>query len=134
MKLYHILLSGFLVALCIAAPVAADDPIAGDWDISGSMPFLFFSIPCASGDVTFNADGTGVATGTADLLFFNIYSMNNERFTWEKIGTNLYQVTFPYAVVNLNYDSTADKLTTKLNPATFGAPFSLDIDGTATRA
>lgn len=132
MKLYAIILAGLLLALCIA-PAAADDVAVGTWKVTGTMPFLFFNIPCADGTLTLNENGTGVATGTAKLIFFDVYSMNEEKLTWEKIGINTYQLTFPYAVVNVNYNPDGDLLSARVNPSQFGAPIPVDVDGTASR-
>ena len=134
MKTYHIVMVLLLVCLCIAPAAAADaDPIVGEWGGIGSMPFLFFTIDCASAIAEMYEDGTGTVTGSARILFLDILSVQNEPLTWKKTGENQYAVTACGVTVPVTYNPDMDMLTGSVSTAELGAGFDLTISGMAVR-
>ena len=134
MKTYHIVIVLLLACLCIAPASAADaDPIVGEWGGIGSMPFLFFTIDCASAIAEMYEDGTGTVTGSARILFLDILSVQNEPLTWKKTGENQYAVTACGATVPVTYNPDMDMLTGSVSTAELGAEFDLTISGMAVR-
>ena len=134
MKTYHIVMVLLLVCLCIAPAAAADaDPIVGEWGGIGSMPFLFFTIDCASAIAEMYEDGTGTVTGSARILFLDILSVQNEPLTWKKTGENQYAVTACGVTVPVTYNPDMDMLTGSVSTAELGAEFDLTISGMAVR-
>ena len=134
MKTYHIVLVLLLACLCIAPASAADaDPIVGEWGGIGSMPFLFFTIDCASAIAEMYEDGTGTVTGSARILFLDILSVQNEPLTWKKTGENRYAVTACGVTVPVTYNPDMDMLTGSVSTAELGAEFDLTISGMAVR-
>ena len=134
MKTYHIVIVLLLACLCIAPASAADaDPIVGEWGGIGSMPFLFFTIDCASAIAEMYEDGTGTVTGSARILFLDILSVQNEPLTWKKTGENQYAVTACGVTVPVTYNSDMDMLTGSVSTAELGAEFDLTISGMAVR-
>jgi len=135
MKTYHIVIVLLLACLCIA-PAAAEaaDPIVGEWNAKGSIPFLFFSIPCGSGTAEMNADGTGVVSGSVKLLFLDLVSVENEPFTWKKTGENQYAVTTLGTTVSVTYVPESDTLTGSVSTGQFDIDIDVTVSGTATRA
>ena len=134
MKKYHIVMVLLLACLCIAPAAAADaDPIVGEWGGIGSMPFLFFTIDCASAIAEMYEDGTGTVTGSARILFLDILSVQNEPLTWKKTGENQYAVTACGVTVPVTYNPDMDMLTGSVSTAELGAEFDLTISGMAVR-
>ena len=134
MKTYHIVMVLLLACLCIAPAAAADaDPIVGEWGGIGSMPFLFFTIDCASAIAEMYEDGTGTVTGSARILFLDILSVQNEPLTWKKTGENQYAVTACGVTVPVTYNPDMDMLTGSVSTAELGAEFDLTISGMAVR-
>ena len=134
MKTYHIVIVLLLACLCIAPAAAADtDPIVGEWGGIGSMPFLFFTIDCASAIAEMYEDGTGTVTGSARILFLDILSVQNEPLTWKKTGENQYAVTACGVTVPVTYNPDMDMLTGSVSTAELGAGFDLTISGMAVR-
>ena len=134
MKTYHIVIVLLLACLCIAPASAADaDPIVGEWGGIGSMPFLFFTIDCASAIAEMYEDGTGTVTGSARILFLDILSVQNEPLTWKKTGENRYAVTACGVTVPVTYNPDMDMLTGSVSTAELGAEFDLTISGMAVR-
>ena len=134
MKKYHIVMVLLLACLCIAPASAADaDPIVGEWGGIGSMPFLFFTIDCASAIAEMYEDGTGTVTGSARILFLDILSVQNEPLTWKKTGENQYAVTACGVTVPVTYNPDMDMLTGSVSTAELGAEFDLTISGIAVR-
>jgi len=134
MKKYHIVMVLLLACLCIAPASAADaDPIVGEWGGIGSMPFLFFTIDCASAIAEMYEDGTGTVTGSARILFLDILSVQNEPLTWKKTGENQYAVTACGVTVPVTYNPDMDMLTGSVSTAELGAEFDLTISGMAVR-
>ncbi|HJJ76202.1 MAG TPA: hypothetical protein O0W80_03610 [Methanocorpusculum sp.] len=134
MKTYHIVIVLLLACLCIAPAAAADaDPIVGEWGGIGSMPFLFFTIDCASAIAEMYEDGTGTVTGSARILFLDILSVQNEPLTWKKTGENQYAVTACGVTVPVTYNPDMDMLTGSVSTAELGAEFDLTISGMAVR-
>lgn len=134
MKTYHIVIVLLLACLCIAPASAADaDPIVGEWGGIGSMPFLFFTIDCASAIAEMYEDGTGTVTGSARILFLDILSVQNEPLTWKKTGENQYAVTACGVTVPVIYNPDMDMLTGSVSTAELGAEFDLTISGMAVR-
>ncbi|HJJ63846.1 MAG TPA: hypothetical protein O0X09_01565 [Methanocorpusculum sp.] len=134
MKTYHIVIVLLLACLCIAPASAADaDPIVGEWGGIGSMPFLFFTIDCASAIAEMYEDGTGTVTGSARILFLDILSVQNEPLTWKKTGENQYAVTACGVTVPVTYNPDMDMLTGSVSTAELGAEFDLTISGMAVR-
>ena len=134
MKKYHIVMVLLLACLCIAPAAAADaDPIVGEWGGIGSMPFLFFTIDCASAIAEMYEDGTGTVTGSARILFLDILSVQNEPLTWKKTGENRYAVTACGVTVPVTYNPDMDMLTGSVSTAELGAEFDLTISGMAVR-
>ena len=134
MKTYHIVMVLLLACLCIAPAAAADaDPIVGEWGGIGSMPFLFFTIDCASAIAEMYEDGTGTVTGSARILFLDILSVQNEPLTWKKTGENRYAVTACGVTVPVTYNPDMDMLTGSVSTAELGAEFDLTISGMAVR-
>ena len=134
MKTYHIVIVLLLACLCIAPASAADaDPIVGEWGGIGSMPFLFFTIDCASAIAEMYEDGTGTVTGSAKILFLDILSVQNEPLTWKKTGENRYAVTACGVTVPVTYNPDMDMLTGSVSTAELGAEFDLTISGIAVR-
>ena len=134
MKTYHIAIVLLLACLCIAPASAADaDPIVGEWGGIGSMPFLFFTIDCASAIAEMYEDGTGTVTGSARILFLDILSVQNEPLTWKKTGENRYAVTACGVTVPVTYNPDMDMLTGSVSTAELGAEFDLTISGMAVR-
>ena len=134
MKTYHIVMVLLLACLCIAPASAADaDPIVGEWGGIGSMPFLFFTIDCASAIAEMYEDGTGTVTGSARILFLDILSVQNEPLTWKKTGENQYAVTACGVTVPVTYNPDMDMLTGSVSTAELGAEFDLTISGMAVR-
>ena len=134
MKTYHIVMVLLLACLCIAPASAADaDPIVGEWGGIGSMPFLFFTIDCASAIAEMYEDGTGTVTGSARILFLDILSVQNEPLTWKKTGENQYAVTACGVTVPVTYNPDMDMLTGSVSTAELGADFDLTISGMAVR-
>jgi len=134
MKTYHIVMVLLLACLCIAPASAADaDPIVGEWGGIGSMPFLFFTIDCASAIAEMYEDGTGTVTGSARILFLDILSVQNEPLTWKKTGENRYAVTACGVTVPVTYNPDMDMLTGSVSTAELGAEFDLTISGMAVR-
>ncbi|MBQ2771299.1 MAG: hypothetical protein IJE95_01120 [Methanocorpusculum sp.] len=134
MKKYHIVMVLLLACLCIAPAAAADaDPIVGEWGGIGSMPFLFFTIDCASAIAEMYEDGTGTVTGSARILFLDILSVQNEPLTWKKTGENQYAVTACGVTVPVIYNPDMDMLTGSVSTAELGAEFDLTISGMAVR-
>ena len=134
MKIYHIVIVLLLACLCIAPASAADaDPIVGEWGGIGSMPFLFFTIDCASAIAEMYEDGTGTVTGSARILFLDILSVQNEPLTWKKTGENQYAVTACGVTVPVTYNPDMDMLTGSVSTAELGAEFDLTISGMAVR-
>ena len=134
MKKYHIVIVLLLACLCIAPAAAADaDPIVGEWGGIGSMPFLFFTIDCASAIAEMYEDGTGTVTGSARILFLDILSVQNEPLTWKKTGENQYAVTACGVTVPVIYNPDMDMLTGSVSTAELGAEFDLTISGMAVR-
>ena len=134
MKKYHIVMVLLLACLCIAPASAADaDPIVGEWGGIGSMPFLFFTIDCASAIAEMYEDGTGTVTGSARILFLDILSVQNEPLTWKKTGENQYAVTACGVTVPVTYNPDMDMLTGSVSTAELGADFDLTISGMAVR-
>jgi len=134
MKKYHIVMVLLLACLCIAPASAADaDPIVGEWGGIGSMPFLFFTIDCASAIAEMYEDGTGTVTGSARILFLDILSVQNEPLTWKKTGENRYAVTACGVTVPVTYNPDMDMLTGSVSTAELGAEFDLTISGMAVR-
>ena len=134
MKVYHIVTALLLACLCIAPAAAADaDPIVGEWGGIGSMPFLFFTIDCASAIAELHADGTGTVTGSASILFLDILSVQNEPLTWKKTGENQYSITACGVTVPVTYNPDMDMLTGSVSTAELGAEFDLTISGIAVR-
>ena len=134
MKTYHIVMVLLLVCLCIAPASAADaDPIVGEWGGIGSMPFLFFTIDCASAIAEMYEDGTGTVTGSARILFLDILSVQNEPLTWKKTGENQYAVTACGVTVPVTYNPDMDMLTGSISTAELGTDFDLTISGMAVR-
>ena len=134
MKKYHIVIVLLLACLCIAPAAAADaDPIVGEWGGIGSMPFLFFTIDCASAIAEMYEDGTGTVTGSARILFLDILSVQNEPLTWKKTGENQYAVTACGVTVPVTYNPDMDMLTGSVSTAELGAEFDLTISGMAVR-
>ena len=134
MKKYHIVIVLLLACLCIAPAAAADaDPIVGEWGGIGSMPFLFFTIDCASAIAEMYEDGTGTVTGSAKILFLDILSVQNEPLTWKKTGENQYAVTACGVTVPVIYNPDMDMLTGSVSTAELGAEFDLTISGMAVR-
>ena len=134
MKAYHIVTALLLACLCIAPAAAADaDPIVGEWGGIGSMPFLFFTIDCASAIAEMYEDGTGTVTGSARILFLDILSVQNEPLTWKKTGENRYAVTACGVTVPVTYNPDMDMLTGSVSTAELGAEFDLTISGMAVR-
>ena len=134
MKTYHIVIVLLLACLCIAPASAADaDPIVGEWGGIGSMPFLFFTIDCASAIAEMYEDGTGTVTGSARILFLDILSVQNEPLTWKKTGENQYAVTACGVTVPVTYNPDMDMLTGSVSTAELGAGFDLTISGMAVR-
>ena len=134
MKKYYIVTALLLACLCIAPAAAADaDPIVGEWGGIGSMPFLFFTIDCASAIAEMYEDGTGTVTGSARILFLDILSVQNEPLTWKKTGENRYAVTACGVTVPVTYNPDMDMLTGSVSTAELGAEFDLTISGMAVR-
>ena len=134
MKKHHIVIVLLLACLCIAPAAAADaDPIVGEWGGIGSMPFLFFTIDCASAIAEMYEDGTGTVTGSARILFLDILSVQNEPLTWKKTGENQYAVTACGVTVPVTYNPDMDMLTGSVSTAELGAEFDLTISGMAVR-
>ena len=134
MKTYHIVIVLLLACLCIAPASAADaDPIVGEWGGIGSMPFLFFTIDCASAIAEMYEDGTGTVTGSARILFLDILSVQNEPLTWKKTGENRYAITACGVTVPVTYNPDMDMLTGSVSTAELGADFDLTISGMAVR-
>ena len=134
MKTYHIVMVLLLACLCIAPASAADaDPIVGEWGGIGSMPFLFFTIDCASAIAEMYEDGTGTVTGSARILFLDILSVQNEPLTWKKTGENRYAITACGVTVPVTYNPDMDMLTGSVSTAELGAEFDLTISGMAVR-
>ena len=134
MKKHHIVIVLLLACLCIAPASAADaDPIVGEWGGIGSMPFLFFTIDCASAIAEMYEDGTGTVTGSARILFLDILSVQNEPLTWKKTGENQYAVTACGVTVPVTYNPDMDMLTGSVSTAELGAEFDLTISGMAVR-
>ena len=134
MKTYHIVMVLLLACLCIAPAAAADaDPIVGEWGGIGSMPFLFFTIDCASAIAEMYEDGTGTVTGSARILFLDILSVQNEPLTWKKTGENRYAVTACGVTVPVTYNPDMDMLTGSISTAELGTDFDLTISGMAVR-
>ena len=134
MKKYYIVTALLLACLCIAPAAAADaDPIVGEWGGIGSMPFLFFTIDCASAIAEMYEDGTGTVTGSARILFLDILSVQNEPLTWKKTGENQYAVTACGVTVPVIYNPDMDMLTGSASTAELGAEFDLTISGMAVR-
>ena len=134
MKKHHIVMVLLLACLCIAPAAAADaDPIVGEWGGIGSMPFLFFTIDCASAIAEMYEDGTGTVTGSARILFLDILSVQNEPLTWKKTGENRYAVTACGVTVPVIYNPDMDMLTGSVSTAELGAEFDLTISGMAVR-
>ena len=134
MKKHHIVMVLLLACLCIAPASAADaDPIVGEWGGIGSMPFLFFTIDCASAIAEMYEDGTGTVTGSARILFLDILSVQNEPLTWKKTGENQYAVTACGVTVPVTYNPDMDMLTGSVSTAELGAEFDLTISGMAVR-
>ena len=134
MKKHHIVIVLLLACLCIAPASAADaDPIVGEWGGIGSMPFLFFTIDCASAIAEMYEDGTGTVTGSARILFLDILSVQNEPLTWKKTGENQYAVTACGITVPVTYNPDMDMLTGSVSTAELGAEFDLTISGMAVR-
>ena len=134
MKTYHIVMVLLLACLCIAPAAAADaDPIVGEWGGIGSMPFLFFTIDCASAIAEMYEDGTGTVTGSARILFLDILSVQNEPLTWKKTGENRYAITACGVTVPVTYNPDMDMLTGSVSTAELGAEFDLTISGMAVR-
>jgi len=134
MKKYYIVIVLLLACLCIAPASAADaDPIVGEWGGIGSMPFLFFTIDCASAIAEMYEDGTGTVTGSARILFLDILSVQNEPLTWKKTGENQYAVTACGVTVPVTYNPDMDMLTGSVSTAELGAEFDLTISGMAVR-
>ena len=134
MKTYHIVIVLLLACLCIAPASAADaDPIVGEWGGIGSMPFLFFTIDCASAIAEMYEDGTGTVTGSARILFLDILSVQNEPLTWKKTGENRYAVTACGVTVPVTYNPDMDMLTGSISTAELGTDFDLTISGMAVR-
>ena len=134
MKTYHIVIVLLLACLCIAPASAADaDPIVGEWGGIGSMPFLFFTIDCASAIAEMYEDGTGTVTSSARILFLDILSVQNEPLTWKKTGENRYAVTDCGVTVPVTYNPDMDMLTGSVSTAELGAEFDLTISGMAVR-
>ena len=134
MKKYHIVMVLLLACLCITPASAADaDPIVGEWGGIGSMPFLFFTIDCASAIAEMYEDGTGTVTGSARILFLDILSVQNEPLTWKKTGENRYAVTACGVTVPVTYNPDMDMLTGSVSTAELGAEFDLTISGMAVR-
>ena len=134
MKTYHIVMVLLLACLCIAPASAADaDPIVGEWGGIGSMPFLFFTIDCASAIAEMYEDGTGTVTGSARILFLDILSVQNEPLTWKKTGENQYAVTACGVTVPVTYNPDMDMLTGSVSTAELGTDFDLTISGMAVR-
>lgn len=134
MKKYHIVIVLLLACLCIAPAAAADaDPIVGEWGGIGSMPFLFFTIDCASAIAEMYEDGTGTVTGSARILFLDTLSVQNEPLTWKKTGENQYAVTACGVTVPVTYNPDMDMLTGSVSTAELGAEFDLTISGMAIR-
>ncbi|MBE6515090.1 MAG: hypothetical protein E7Z71_00105 [Methanocorpusculum parvum] len=134
MKTYHIVIVLLLACLCIAPASAADaDPIVGEWGGIGSMPFLFFTIDCASAIAEIYEDGTGTVTGSARILFLDILSVQNEPLTWKKTGENRYAITACGVTVPVTYNPDMDMLTGSVSTAELGAEFDLTISGMAVR-
>ena len=134
MKTYHIVIVLLLACLCIAPASAADaDPIVGEWGGIGSMPFLFFTIDCASAIAEMYEDGTGTVTGSARILFLDILSVQNEPLTWKKTGENRYAITACGVTVPVTYNPDMDMLTGSVSTAELGAEFDLTISGMAVR-
>ena len=134
MKTYHIVMVLLLACLCIAPASAADaDPIVGEWGGIGSMPFLFFTIDCASAIAEMYEDGTGTVTGSARILFLDILSVQNEPLTWKKTGENQYAVTACGVTVPVIYNPDMDMLTGSVSTAELGTDFDLTISGMAVR-
>ena len=134
MKKYYIVTALLLACLCIAPAAAADaDPIVGEWGGIGSMPFLFFTIDCASAIAEMYEDGTGTVTGSARILFLDILSVQNEPLTWKKTGENQYAVTACGVTVPVIYNPDMDMLTGSVSTAELGAEFDLTISGMAVR-
>ena len=134
MKTHHIVIVLLLACLCIAPAAAADaDPIVGEWGGIGSMPFLFFTIDCASAIAEMYEDGTGTVTGSARILFLDILSVQNEPLTWKKTGENQYAVTACGVTVPVTYNPDMDMLTGSVSTAELGAEFDLTISGMAVR-
>ena len=132
MKTYHIVMVLLLACLCIAPASAADaDPIVGEWGGIGSMPFLFFTIDCASAIAEMYEDGTGTVTGSARILFLDILSVQNEPLTWKKTGENRYAVTACGVTVPVTYNPDMYMLTGSVSTAELGAEFDLTISGMA---
>lgn len=135
MKLYHVVIALLLACLCIAPAAAADaDPIVGEWNAKGAIPFLFFSIPCGSGTAELNADGTGVVSGSVKLLFLDLMSVENEPLTWKKTSENLYSITVMGTSVPVKYVPDEDALTGSVSTGQFGIAVDVTVSGTATRA
>ena len=134
MKTYHIVMVLLLACLCIAPAAAADaDPIVGEWGGIGSMPFLFFTIDCASAIAEMYEDGTGTVTGSARILFLDILSVQNEPLTWKKTGENRYAITACGVTVPVTYNPDMDMLTGSISTAELGTDFDLTISGMAVR-
>ena len=134
MKTYHIVMVLLLACLCIAPASAADaDPIVGEWGGIGSMPFLFFTIDCASAIAEMYEDGTGTVTGSARILFLDILSVQNEPLTWKKTGENRYAITACGVTVPVTYNPDMDMLTGSISTAELGTDFDLTISGMAVR-
>lgn len=135
MKTYHIVIALLLACLCVAPAAAADaDPVVGEWNAKGTIPFLFFSIPCGSGTAELNADGTGVVSGSVKLLFLDLMSVENEPLTWKKTGENKYAVTALGTTVPVTYVPESDTVTGSLSTGQFGIDIDVTVSGTATRA
>ena len=97
------------------------------------MPFLFFTIDCASAIAEMYEDGTGTVTGSARILFLDILSVQNEPLTWKKTGENQYAVTACGITVPVTYNPDMDMLTGSVSTAELGAEFDLTISGMAVR-
>ena len=97
------------------------------------MPFLFFTIDCASAIAEMYEDGTGTVTGSARILFLDILSVQNEPLTWKKTGENRYAVTACGVTVPVIYNPNMDMLTGSVSTAELGAEFDLTISGMAVR-